>query len=108
MESMITATQRRQNRTARLLLEQLEDRLTPSLATGSDVPGQLLLRVKPGTDLTAFHAEHGLSRLRDFDASVPGLELVATSTAQARSFIPSLQQDPRVLYAEPNVVLSGA
>src|SRR5262245_9562198 len=106
MDSMTAATPRRRCRTARLRLEQLEDRLVPALTAADEVPGQLLLRVKPGTDLPALYAEHGLTQLSSFDASVPGLKLVATPTAQARSTIPALQRDPRVLYAEPNVLLS--
>src|SRR5262245_46804398 len=91
-------TPRRQRyRTTRLHLEQLEDRLTPSL-TGGAVPGQLLMRFQPGVtqaEVADLYADHHLSELRNLDLG-PDKEvrLVATPTPQAELLIPELQQDP--------------
>jgi subtilisin family serine protease len=87
----------------------LEDRVTPSLATGGEVPGELLIGLRPGlsnADIADFYADHGLSELNDLDIGGRSLKLVATPTPQAAALIPTLQLDPRVRYAEPNAVLS--
>src|SRR5262245_41947156 len=107
-----TPRRHRDRTMTRLRVEQLEDRLTPSLTAGSDVPGQLLIRFPSGVtraEIADFYADHGLSELRNFDLGLDlGLKLVATPTPLARALIPALQQDPRVRYAEPNIVVSAA
>src|SRR5262245_11732165 len=106
---------RRRGQTPRLCVEQLEDRLVPSLSAGGDVPGQLLVRFEPGVtpaEVADFYADHGLTELKDLDFdrtdTDPGVRLVATPTPQSRELIPTLQLDSRIRYAEPNVVIGFA
>src|SRR5262245_8561139 len=107
-----TPRRHRDRATTRLRLEQLEGRLVPSLTAGSAVPGQLLIGFQPGltrADVADFYADHGLSELKTLDIDRDkSLKLVATPTPLARELIPTLQQDPRVRYAEPNFVLTMA
>src|SRR5262249_11342585 len=88
------------------------DRLTPSLATGGEVPGELLIGFQPGlskAEIADFYTDHGLTELRNLDLGRDKLvKLVATPTADALALVPTLQQDPRVKYAEPNGVMSMA
>src|SRR5262249_52054549 len=80
----------------------------PSLTSGSAVPGELLIGLRPGlsqSDITHFYADHGLAELRDLVLCETGLSLVATPTPRAEPLIPSLEQDPRVRYVEPNRAL---
>ena len=101
----------RRRRTTPLRVEQLEDRVVPSL-TGSEVPGELLIGFRPGlsrADIAGFYADHGLSELQNLDIGRDkGLRLVATPTPLAAALIPALQQDPRVRYAESNSVTTLA
>jgi subtilisin family serine protease len=100
-------------RPCRLHVERLEDRLTPSTPAG-DVPGQLLVRFQSGvtrTQIADFYAANHLTELRSYDTNPvdgdEGLRLVATPTPAARDLIPVLQLNPRVRYAEPNIVLTS-
>src|SRR5262245_13842290 len=106
-------TQRRPiDRTSRLWLEHLEDRLVPSLTAGSHVPGELLIGFRPGltqADIATFYVDHGLSEMQNLDLSRDkGVRLVATPRQDDVSLIPTLEHDPRVKYAEPNVILRSA
>src|ERR671937_34833 len=87
------APRRRRNQATRLRVEQLEDRVVPSLTAGSDVPGELLIRFQPGVsraDVAGFYAEHGLAELQNFDFGRDlGLKLVATPTPLARELLPA-------------------
>src|SRR5262245_23828843 len=86
----IHRTQRRGR--MRLSVEQLENRVVPSLTAGTAVPGQLLIGFRPGLTQAAiagFYADHGLSELQNLDIGPDrGLRLVATPTALARALIP--------------------
>src|SRR5262245_10098141 len=105
------APHRRRDRTTLLRLEQLEDRLTPSLTAG-DAPGQLLIRFQSGvtqTQIADFYADHHLAELRDFDFGGDlSIRLVATPATLTRATIPALEQDPRVRYAELNGAFAAA
>jgi subtilisin family serine protease len=96
----------------RLQVEPLEDRLTPALAAGTSVPGELLIGFQPGltgSDVAAFYAAYGLSELKNLDAG-PGksIRLVSTRTQQSAALIPTLEHDPRVRYADPDDVMTAA
>jgi subtilisin family serine protease len=106
------ATRRHRDRATRLRIEHLEDRQTPSLSAGTEVPGQLLIRFESNVttaSIADFYADHGLTELEnlDFDRTDadPGLRLVATPTILAAELIPTLQLDSRVKYAEPNGII---
>lgn len=115
MRNLRGTIRRRLGQTPRLCVEQLEDRLVPSVSAGSNVPGQLLVRFEPGVTsagVADFYADHGLTEMTnlDFDRTDtdPGVRLVATPAQQALELIPTLELDPRVRYAEPNVVIGFA
>jgi subtilisin family serine protease len=76
------------------------------------VPGELLIGFRPGltqADIAAFYVDHGLSEMQNLDLSRDkGVRLVATPRQDDVSLIPTLEQDPRVKYAEPNVILRSA
>jgi subtilisin family serine protease len=95
----------------RLQVEQLEGRDLPS-ASSAIIPGELLVSFKPGisqADIAGFYAQHNLSELQNLDLGPDkGLRLIATPTPLARELIATLQQDPRVRYAEPNFVVTPA
>jgi subtilisin family serine protease len=106
----------RQARTfrARPQVELLESRDVPSAATDY-VPGELLVKFKPGVDQTAirnFCTAHGLAEKTDLDAHAATgtghLKLVNVPAGQTEALVPELERDPRVDYAEPNYVVTNA
>jgi subtilisin family serine protease len=72
------------------------------------VPGEVLVRFKPGTSRRAMlssHARVGGMVKREFK-SVPGLHLVKLSAeANLKRALRDYHKDPNVLYAEPNYVV---
>src|SRR5438046_3035077 len=97
-------------------LENLEARrLLSAAATGDYVPGELLVGFKPGVDraqIAQFYTQHGLSEREALDGYVRGnarrLKLVSVPAAQTLALATTLARDPRVAYAEPNYLMSGA
>src|SRR5262249_52390979 len=96
----------RRKRSSRLKVETLEDRLTPTVAAGAEVPGQLLIGLQPGltrSDVADLYTAYHLSELKNLDVGPDAnIRLVATPTPRAETLIPTLEQDPRVRYAEPH------
>lgn len=79
---------------------------------GDYVPGQLLIRFKPGVSreqISDFYAEYGLSERDNLDRDPSDgdeeLKLAAVQLSISASLINLLEADERVLYAEPNYLL---
>ena len=72
------------------------------------VPGEALVRFKPGTGRRAMfssHARVGATVKRDF-ASVEGLQVVKLAPEiSVKRILRNYRQDPNVLYAEPNYIV---
>src|SRR5262245_52513059 len=107
-----TRTSRRWS--ARLGLERIEDRAMPS-ATTSIVPGELIVKFKPGispAEIARFYVDNGLTERESLDrhavATASRLKLAAVPPAQTEHLAASLQRDPRVEYAEPNYLFTHA
>ena len=72
------------------------------------VPGEALVRFKPGTGRQAMFSSHGrvgATVKRDF-ASVEGLQVVKLAPEiSVKRILRNYRQDPNVLYAEPNYIV---
>jgi subtilase family serine protease/subtilisin family serine protease len=80
--------------------------------TGDFVPGQLLIRFKPGvtkTEIADFYAQYALAEKDNLDIDSAdqdeGLRLVAIQVELTPSVIELMESDPRVQYAEPNYIV---
>lgn len=106
---------RESNCTTALRLEHLENRVVPTLTSGSEVPGELLIRFESSVtpeEIADFYADHSLTELKNLDFNRtdadPGLRLVAVPSLATSELIPALEIDSRVRYAEPNAFLTPA
>ncbi len=77
------------------------------------VPGQLIIRFQPELtpeEIQEFYKEYGLTEMDDLDRSpVDGprpLKLAFVPVEVNQSFIDTLERDVRVVYAEPNYILT--
>src|SRR5262245_24406082 len=101
-------------RRALLHVEQLEGRELPA-TTASVIPGELLVSFKPGVtpaEIRQFYTQHGVSERQALDTYARGngsrLKLVSVPADRTESLLSTLERDPRVAYAEPNLTFSGA
>lgn len=76
------------------------------------VPGQVLVRFQPGTtkeQISDFYAQYGLAEKENLDRDPldtdEGLRLAASPVDIDDQLIELLENDPRVVYAEPNYLL---
>lgn len=83
----------------------------------ASVPGELIIRFQPGTtdeEIAAFYQEYNLREEEDLngvqtesdDTTASELKLAATSEEIVPAFVSELMRDPRVVYAEPNYLLT--
>ena len=89
----------------------------PSIAAGPVsklIPGELLVKFKPGVglaDIGHFYCDYGLSEREALDRHVRGnaarLKLVSVPATRTTELIPILERDPRVAYAEPNYLITN-
>ena len=83
--------------------------------TATVIPGELLVSFRPGVtqaEIARFYADHDLAEKEALDrharADGPRLRLVSVPAARTEALIPILERDPRVAYAEPNYLITGA
>lgn len=73
----------------------------PAAAVEPTAPGEVLVKLRTGTDLPGVLAAHGLSKLDQFGKR-PIFRLRVEATATVEQKAQALRADPRVQFAEPN------
>jgi uncharacterized repeat protein (TIGR01451 family) len=79
---------------------------------GDFIPGQLIIRFKPGVtpeEISDFYAEHGLAEKENLDLDPADnneeMRLASIQLSISAQLVTTLEDDPRVEYVEPNYLL---